>query len=266
LLATRLPGAPCPGVVIVLHDVTELRRLENVRRDFAANVSHELKTPLAAIKAYAETLRLGAINDSQHNLDFVERIEDQANRLHQLILDLLQLARVETGKEAFEFAAVPVSDAVADCIAQHADAAASAGVSLAAESSTDDIKVWADFDGVQTILDNLVTNAIKYTREGGQVTLCWRRDGQFAEIDVADTGIGIAIQDQRRVFERFYRVDRARSRELGGTGLGLAIVKHLAQAFGGDVGLTSELDKGSTFRVRLPLAASGSRTVRASSV
>jgi two-component system phosphate regulon sensor histidine kinase PhoR len=224
-----------------------------------ANVSHELKTPLAAVKAYAETLRMGAINDPQHNLDFVARIEDQANRLHQLILDLLQLARVETGKEAFEFTEVPVSDAVGDCIAQHADAAASAGVALSAESSDDDINVWADFSGVQTILDNLVTNAIKYTPEGGQVTIRWHREGQFAEIEVADTGIGIAVHDQQRVFERFYRVDRARSRELGGTGLGLAIVKHLAQAFGGDIGLTSDLGKGSTFRVRLPLGERGQR-------
>lgn len=254
LLAARLPGTPCPGVVMVLHDVTELRRLENLRRDFVANVSHELKTPLAAIKAYAETLRLGAISDPEHNLSFVERIEDQANRLHQLIVDLLQLARVETGKEAFEFGHVWLATSIGNCRSQHAETAAASGIELAVEESAEKLCVWADPSGVQTILDNLLSNAIKYTPRGGRVTLRSTRDGRFATIEVADTGIGIARQDQQRVFERFYRVDRARSRELGGTGLGLAIVKHLAQALGGDIGLTSELGKGSTFRVRLPLA------------
>ncbi|MGE0760438.1 MAG: ATP-binding protein [Pirellulaceae bacterium] len=259
VLGARLPGIPCPGAVVVLHDVTELRRLENLRRDFVANVSHELKTPLAAIKAYAETLRMGAIHDAEHSMNFVVRIEEHAHRLHQLIVDLLHLARVETGREVFDFEEVAVQDAVADSVAHHADTAAGAGVQLAWRGSSEDLTIWADISGFQTILDNLISNAIKYTPAGGSVMIEWRRAGKFAEIVVTDTGIGIAPQDQQRVFERFFRVDRARSRDLGGTGLGLAIVKHLSQSFGGDVGLTSELGRGSSFFVRLPLspAASG---------
>ncbi len=254
VLATRLPGEPCPGVVVVLHDVTELRRLENLRRDFVANVSHELKTPLSSIKAYAETLRLGAIHDQEHNVGFVERIEEQATRLHQLILDLLHLARVETGTEAFEFSAVSTRDICDACLLQHADGAAAAGVTLSVEDQSDNALVWADADGVRMIADNLVTNAIKFTPPGGSVTMRLKRESDSAVFEVEDSGIGIAQHDQERVFERFYRIDKARSRELGGTGLGLAIVKHLTQAFGGEVGLTSELGRGSTFRVRLPLA------------
>lgn len=256
LLAARLPGSPCPGVVVVLHDITELRRLENLRRDFVANVSHELKTPLAAIKAYAETLRLGAIDDPGNRLKFVERIEEQANRLHQLILDLLHLARVETGKEAFEFEEVAILDGVETCIDQLGETAVNSGVTIVTEPPQEPITVWADADGLLTILDNLVGNAIKYTPRNGQIRLRWGRDGRYAVIEIHDTGIGIAPQDQQRIFERFYRVDRARSRELGGTGLGLAIVKHLVQSFGGDVSVISELGQGSTFTVRLPLPPS----------
>jgi two-component system phosphate regulon sensor histidine kinase PhoR len=254
LLAARLPGSPCPGVVVVLHDITELRRLENLRRDFVANVSHELKTPLAAIKAYAETLRLGALEDPSNRLKFVERIEEQANRLHQLILDLLHLARVETGKEAFEFEEVSIADVIDNCTDQLGETAANSGVQLLTQPPAEPIFVWADVDGLQTIIDNLVSNALKYTPRDGQVTLRWRREERFARIEVRDTGIGIATHDQQRIFERFYRADRARSRELGGTGLGLAIVKHLVQSFGGDVRVSSELGVGSTFVVRIPLA------------
>lgn len=255
VLATRLSGTPCPGVVVVLHDVTELRRLEDLRRDFVANVSHELKTPLSSIKAYAETLRLGAIYDSENNIGFVERIEEQATRLHRLIVDLLHLARVETGKEAFEFTEVSVRGVCDACREQHAEVAAAAGVQLHVEDQPQDALVWADCNGVRLIADNLVANAIKFTPAPGSITLRWRREPNFGVLEVSDTGIGIPQQDQERVFERFYRTDKARSRDMGGTGLGLAIVKHLTQAFGGDVGLTSELGHGSTFRVRLPLAA-----------
>lgn len=258
VLATRLPGDPCPGVVVVLHDVTELRRLENLRRDFVANVSHELKTPLSIIKAYAETLRLGAIDDPDNKLAFVERIEEQAGRLHQLILDLLQLARVETGREAFEFSAVDLADAVRVAIQQHASLANTNQVTLSAKIDVAELPgelplpVWADADGVRVILDNLVTNAIKYTPAGGAVEVRCRREGDWGILEVTDTGIGIPAHAQERIFERFFRVDKARSRDLGGTGLGLSIVKHLVQAFGGEVGLRSSVGVGSTFSVRLP--------------
>ncbi len=254
LRAARLPGDPGLGVMVVLHDVTELRRLENLRRDFVANVSHELKTPLASIKAYAETLRLGALHDVENNQLFVTRIEEQADRLHQLIIDLLHLARVESGQQAFDIAEVCLRTIVDASVAAHAASAASRRITLASEPPAAPIDVLADEEGVRTIVNNLVDNAIKYTPEGGKVTVRWRQDGGHAILEVQDTGIGIARQHQARVFERFYRVDKARSRELGGTGLGLAIVKHLVQAFGGSVGIESQPRVGSTFRVTLPLA------------
>jgi two-component system phosphate regulon sensor histidine kinase PhoR len=251
--ATKLPGEPCPGVVIVLYDVTELRRLESLRREFVANVSHELKTPLASIKAYAETLRLGAVHDASHNVGFVQRIEEQADRLHELILDLLHLARVETGKEAFDIKESSLGDVVERFLAVYRQQAAPQRQTIVVEAAAEPVVTRADEEGLATILDNLVSNAIHYTPDEGTITIRWYAQDRSAVLEVQDTGIGIAARDQARVFERFYRVDTARSRELGGTGLGLAIVKHLAQAFGGEVGLESELGKGSTFRVRLPL-------------
>jgi two-component system, OmpR family, phosphate regulon sensor histidine kinase PhoR len=252
LRATRLPGEPCPGVMVVLHDVSELRRLENLRRELVANVSHELKTPLAAIKAYAETLRMGAVNDPTHNLTFVQRIEEQTERLHQLILDMLQIARVESGQENFEIGDVPLAEVFEECQAQFADAAAARQIDLRVELAPPELAVRGDEEGIRMIVTNLVDNAIKYTPPHGRVTVRTLVDDANVTIEVQDTGIGIAEKDQARIFERFYRVDKARSRELGGTGLGLSIVKHLAQAFGGHVGLDSTLKKGSTFRVTLP--------------
>lgn len=252
--ATRLPGEPSSGAVIVLYDVTDLRRLEDLRREFVANVSHELKTPLSSIKAYAETLRLGAIDDPEHNLGFVERIEEQAERLHQLILDLLHLARVESGKEAFDIREMSLQDVIDRRGSTYLQRAEAEHLRLEIETPGTPVMAKADEEGVFTILDNLVSNAIQYTPEGGQVTVRCRADEESAVLEVEDTGIGIAPNDQQRVFERFFRVDKARSRELGGTGLGLAIVKHLTQSFGGDVGLISEFGKGSIFRVRLPRA------------
>lgn len=252
LRATRLPGDSSPGVMIVLHDVSELRRLENLRRELVANVSHELKTPLAAIKAYAETLRMGAVNDPENNLAFVGRIEEQAERLHMLILDMLQIARVESGQETFEIVDVPVADLLEECLAQFSDLAAAKQISLRAELPPLTLTVRADEEGLRTILNNLVDNAVKYTPAGGATTICCRLSHDTVVLEVKDTGIGIAAHDQSRIFERFYRVDKARSRELGGTGLGLSIVKHLAQAFGGSITLESELRRGSTFRLQLP--------------
>jgi two-component system, OmpR family, phosphate regulon sensor histidine kinase PhoR len=252
--ATRLPGEPCPGVMIVLHDLTELRRLENVRRELVANVSHELKTPLTVIKGYAETLRLGAVNDPEHNLQFIHRIEEQADRLHELIQDLLQIARLEAGSETFDLGSVPLDELISECASQFTDMANSKGVTLATESLLADVAAWADEEGVRTILNNLVDNALKFTPVGGRITIRCLADDETVSIEVQDTGIGIAADDQARIFERFYRVDKARSRELGGTGLGLSIVKHFAQAFGGSVSVESRPAVGSTFRVTLPRA------------
>jgi two-component system, OmpR family, phosphate regulon sensor histidine kinase PhoR len=251
LRATRLPGEPCPGVMLVLHDMTELRRLENLRRELVANVSHELKTPLSAIKGYAETLRLGAVNDADHNLHFVRRIEEQADRLHELILDILQIARVESGQESFELSAVPVADVLEQCADQFVETAAAKHIRLTVEAPPPDVAVVADDEGLRTILSNLIDNGLKYTPEGGAVALRALADTSIVLLEVQDTGIGIPEKEQARIFERFYRVDKARSRELGGTGLGLSIVKHLALAFGGSVSVESQPGQGSIFRVQL---------------
>jgi two-component system phosphate regulon sensor histidine kinase PhoR len=256
--ATPLPGDPCPGVVIVMHETTELRRLESLRRDFVANVSHELKTPLSSIKAYAETLRNGALGDPAASVTFVERIQEQADRLHHLIVDMLSLARIESAQEVFEIVPVSILEVVDACLENYRPAADAKRIQLMSEPEKASCFVRADHEGLREILDNLVDNAIKYTPSGGKVVVRWRvskgENSSVATIEVQDTGIGIASDALPRVFERFYRVDKARSRELGGTGLGLAIVKHLAQSFGGTVSATSESGRGSSFRVTLPLA------------
>jgi two-component system phosphate regulon sensor histidine kinase PhoR len=236
----------------VLHDMTELRRLESLRRELVANVSHELKTPLAAIKGYAETLRLGAVNDPDHNLHFILRIEEQTDRLHQLILDILQIARVESGEQSFELENVSVAEVIRESTDPFIETAAAKEVELSAELPSDSLAVYADEEGVRTILSNLLDNAIKYTSAGGRVTVRSPFNAVAVTLEVVDTGIGIAEKDLARIFERFYCVDKARSRQLGGTGLGLSIVKHLAQAMGGNVSVESQLGRGSTFRVELP--------------
>jgi two-component system phosphate regulon sensor histidine kinase PhoR len=252
--ATPLPGVPCPGVVLVLHDVTDLKRLEGMRQQFIANVSHELKTPLSSIRAYTETLLGGALEDSAHARTFLTRIDDQAGRLQELILDMLSLARLESGQAPLELSNVLVAEVVAECVRDHEAQAAAGNLTLVNEVGKSALVVRADDEALLQVLNNLVDNAIKYTPAGGTVSIRGRADSGQAVIEVADTGPGIAPEHHERLFERFYRVDRARSRELGGTGLGLSIVKHLCQAMGGSVAVESSLKKGSVFRVRLPLA------------
>jgi two-component system, OmpR family, phosphate regulon sensor histidine kinase PhoR len=249
-----LPGRPCPGVVLVMHDTTELRRLESLRRDFVANVSHELKTPLTSIKACAETLRNGALADADATQRFLGRIEEESDRLHHLILDMLSLARIESGQQAFEITTVEVGASVNVCLQSHRLVADSKQLTLVADSPAEPCRVRADREALREILDNLVDNAIKYTPAGGHVTIRWRPGDGVTRIEVEDTGIGIGDEHRKRVFERFYRVDKARSRELGGTGLGLSIVKHLVQSFGGKVEVESQQGKGSRFVVELPAA------------
>lgn len=249
---TLLSDEPSTRFILVLHDVSELRRLESMRQEFVANVSHELKTPLSSIKAYAETLMNGALNDAQNNAQFVQRIDEQAERLHQLILDLLSLARIESGQQAFDIRAVSLAEVVRSCLAAHQAAAQAKQINLGTNGEMSDIQVRADEEGIRQIVNNLIDNAVKYTPDGGTVTVAWRSVDSTAEIEVRDTGIGIPKEHLPRVFERFYRVHKARSRELGGTGLGLAIVKHLAQSFGGSVDVASQLGGGSVFTVTLP--------------
>ena len=253
--AARLPGLPPRGAVLVLHDTTELRRLERLRQEFVANVSHELKTPLSVIKVCVETLLDGAIEDPQHRGQFLEQLDFQSNRLHALILDLLSLARIESGEELFDFQPVPVSDVVEECVERHRPRAEAKGqvLEIVPPDGEEALVVWADEEAVEQILDNLLDNAVKYTPEGGRVSVRWRREGEQVCLEVADTGIGIPAADLPRIFERFYRVDKARSREMGGTGLGLSIVKHLVQAMHGSVRAASRLGQGTTFTVCLPV-------------
>jgi two-component system phosphate regulon sensor histidine kinase PhoR len=258
----QLAANPPRGAVLVLHDTSELRRLERLRQEFVANVSHELKTPLSVIKACVETLLDGAIDDAEHRGPFLQQIAAQGDRLHMLILDLLSLARIESGEQLFEFRAVSLADVVNTCVERHRARAESRRQTLLIGNSEEDppleemLTAWADEEAVDHILDNLLDNAVKYTPEGGTIRIGWRPENDQTVIEVVDTGIGIPEHDLPRVFERFYRVDKARSRELGGTGLGLAIVKHLTQAMHGTVGVTSRIGRGTIFTVRLPRAES----------
>jgi two-component system phosphate regulon sensor histidine kinase PhoR len=250
LLATPLAGGE--GLVVVARDVTEAERLSAMRKDFVANVSHELKTPLAAIRGYAETLVDGAVDDRATALRFSERILEQCHRLGDLLDDLLTLSRLE-GTEPFRaLEPVDLREIVAEAVELVAAHAAAKPVELSVEPGPP-LEVEGDPDGLLRLTANLLENAIKYNRPGGEVRVRLAgRDGQ-AELEVADTGIGIPASHLPRIFERFYRVDKGRAREEGGTGLGLAIVKHVAQAHRGRVEVDSELGVGSTFRVLLPV-------------
>jgi two-component system, OmpR family, phosphate regulon sensor histidine kinase PhoR len=243
------------GAVLVVQDVTELRRLERLRQDFVANVSHELKTPLSVIKACVEALIDGAVEDAEARRPFLEQVADQSERLHALILDLLSLARIESGEALLDFQPVVLDEAVHDCLERHRPRAEAKQLQLeAAPPAIEGLAVLADEEALGQILDNLVDNAVKYTPAGGRVRVGWSESGDQVALEVEDTGPGIAARDLPRIFERFFRVDRARSRALGGTGLGLAIVKHLAQAMHGSVRAASTVGKGTTFTVSLPRA------------
>ncbi|HUH11640.1 MAG TPA: ATP-binding protein, partial [Longimicrobiales bacterium] len=270
-LADR-PGEDRPGVVVALVDTTELRRLESVRRDFVANASHELKTPLTSIRGYADTL---VADDPPAELrrQFLTTIRDNAERLQRIVDDLLDLSRLETGAWAAEAGEVRLEDVVADVWRQYEDRARQGDVALAVESSARRT-LQADPLALRQVLSNLFDNALRYTPAGGRITVRARafsppapepasagrpRPGDarrpaqaLLAVEVIDTGSGIPHDALPRIFERFYRVDPARSRAAGGTGLGLAIVKHLVEAMGGRVEAESELGRGTTIRILLP--------------
>ncbi|MCA9031100.1 MAG: PAS domain-containing protein [Planctomycetaceae bacterium] len=248
-----LPLATSAGVVAVMHNVTELRKLENARRDFFNSVSHELKTPLTSIQCFAETLLDGGLEDEQNNRHMVGQIERQAEKLHVLIQDILKLARIESRFEKFELVPINVSKVIGECISDRTPIATAREITFDLEEGDKSALVLGDETGFRSIIDNLLNNAINYNHAGGKVTVRWRREGDQVHIDVIDTGIGISREDQERVFERFYRVDKARSATSGGTGLGLAIVKHLVTVFHGSISVSSEVGKGSTFTLSLPL-------------
>jgi two-component system phosphate regulon sensor histidine kinase PhoR len=240
------------GAVSVFYDVTGVRRLENVRKDFVANVSHELKTPLTCIRGYAETLRSGALGDEAAARRFVEKIETNAAQLQNLVEDILKLSQIESGRLEIAQAPIALKPIVAALCDEFSEMARGKKIDLR-NRVTQELVAEADGQAFRQILGNLVENALKYTPEGGTVTVASESAGGVCRVTVADTGVGIAEADLPRVFERFYRVDKARSRQMEGTGLGLAIVKHLVQAHGGEVGVRSELGKGAEFWFTIPL-------------
>ncbi len=250
----RREGESRTGLVVVLHDVTDLRRLERIRRDFVANVSHELKTPLTSIKGYVETLLAGAITDEKNNVRFLRKIETNVARLVDLVGDLLSLARIESQEGKVALAPTDWRPVAEEAVARREEALRRKDLACSVESAPDAGAVLGDREGMVQILDNLLDNAIKYTPDGGRITIGIGRDGPRAVLAVTDTGCGIPPADLDRIFERFYRVDKARSRELGGTGLGLSIVKHLVQSMGGEVRVESAPGSGSRFSVLLPMA------------
>jgi two-component system phosphate regulon sensor histidine kinase PhoR len=255
--AAPLTGRGNLGVVAVLSDVTELRRLETLRRDFVANVSHELRTPIAAIRAAAETLESGAVDDATAARDFVGMISRHAERLHHLVEDLLELSRIEAQKLDLKFTTIELVELLDHMIGLYALSASRHGVDLVAGSCPRGMTVKADRRALEQILSNLVDNAIKYASAGATVTLAAGPREDEIVISVADTGPGIAAKHLPRLFERFYRVDRGRGRDVGGTGLGLSIVKHLTEALGGHVMVESLPGVGSTFSVHLPASSAG---------
>ncbi|MCB0419288.1 MAG: two-component sensor histidine kinase, partial [Bdellovibrionales bacterium] len=232
-----------------------LRRLERIRQDFVANASHELKTPLTAIKGYVETLIGGAIHDEKNNVRFLQKINAQADQLSAQVQDLLHLARIESGESKLDFSEIQLDTFMNEAIQLHQAPIRSKRLKLREDFGNFPVRVKADRKALAQITHNLIDNAIKYTPEAGNLTLRVRQGSGYGEVEVEDSGIGIPQKDQSRIFERFYRVDKARSREAGGTGLGLSIVKHLVQAMEGEIHVESRLHSGSRFTVRLPLSS-----------
>ncbi|HKI02074.1 MAG TPA: ATP-binding protein [Thermoanaerobaculia bacterium] len=253
LLASAALSRGERGAVVAVRDTTELTRVADMRRDFVANVSHELKTPLAAIRGYAETLRDGALGEPPTARRFTDRILSQCRRLQELLDDLLTLSRMEGVAPPLEREPVDLHAVIRHSVDLLAPAARDKRVEIEVEEEPVP-PIHGDADGLERLLLNLLANAIKYNRPDGKVTLRLSQSGGEAVLAVSDTGIGIPPESIPRIFERFYRVDKGRAREEGGTGLGLAIVKHVAQAHGGQVEVESRVGRGSKFTVRLPIA------------
>jgi two-component system, OmpR family, phosphate regulon sensor histidine kinase PhoR len=233
------------------YDITKLERLERVRQEFLSNISHELRTPLTSIMAYVETLEDGAIDDHENNRRFLGVIRRNAERMHALIADVAELSQIESGNITLDVKNVRVAPLVDETFAALRTKASVRNIELINEV-TPDTMVRADSMRLEQMLTNLIDNAIKFNREGGSVTVSVSKNGTRSIVSIADTGDGIMAENLKRIFERFYRIDRGRSREVGGTGLGLAIVKHIARLHGGDVSAVSTPGQGATFAIELP--------------
>ena len=233
------------------YETTQIDRLESVRQEFLSNISHELRTPLTSILAFVETLEDGGIDDKENKRHFLSVIRRNAERMHSLISDILELSLIESGNVSIDIREVKLFTAVQDVLSALSTKARDRGIELKNEIPETAV-VFADSVRLEQMLTNLVDNAIKFNRQGGSVSVTYEPVNGSEVISVADTGEGILPEHSQRIFERFYRADRARSREIGGTGLGLAIVKHLAKLHGGEVSVNSILGSGTTFRIELP--------------
>lgn len=242
------------GSVLVFYDITELRKLEKIRQDFVANVSHELRTPISSIKGYAETLLDGALADKENSRDFIEIIHSDSERLASLINDILDLSKIESGELKLSKEPISLLPIIKKVVKLLDRQIRNKKIKIKYELPKTLPKVSADKERIAQVILNLLDNAIKYNKINGEVIISLETDKKDVCLNITDTGIGIPKKDLKRVFERFYRVDKARSRELGGTGLGLSIVKHIVEAHGGSVKVQSNIDKGSIFSFTLPQA------------
>jgi len=252
-IRAHVTGQDAGGVVIVMHDVTEIRKLERIRKDFVANVSHELQTPIAVIRANTETLLAGALDHPERSVEFVQAVHRHAERLGRLVADLLDISRIEAGQYAMDVQSVDLDEMV-DCTIEGLATEAAARKMEVRRGFDDAPSVLADDNALEQVLVNLVGNAIQYSDGGREVEVAIVDQDSLVRIEVRDDGPGIDPKHHKRVFERFYRVDSGRAREKGGTGLGLAIVKHLVDAMGGSVGVDARRPRGSTFWFTLPKA------------
>lgn len=245
------------AVVTVFHDITALQEFAARKADFVANASHELGTPLTSIRGFAETLLDGAMESPELRKKFIKIIHTEADRMHRLVQDLLQLARLDSSeyRQQLKVQPVDVAPVVESIIRQLAPLWQEKSLAISVEEPAVPVRPLVQPDWFNQIIINLIDNAIKYTPEGGQITIRWRREGTTIVLTVRDTGIGIPAKDLPRIFDRFYRVDRARTRSAGGTGLGLAIVKHIVETMGGTINAVSQVDLGTTFIVTLPAAS-----------
>ncbi len=256
LVGVPFPASPgeAHGAVITFNDVSERRRVDRIRRDFVANASHELRTPLTSIRGFVEALEDGGLDDEENAKRFLSRIRANADRMASLVNDLLELSRLESGTRPPSLEAIDCGAVASDVVASFAEVASRKSIALDS-AQTPAPAVRGDPDRLRRILEHLVDNALKYTPPGGRVRVRVAPEGQGVVVAVEDTGPGISPEHLPRLFERFYRVDTARSRELGGTGLGLSIVKHLAESMGATVSVASEPGQGSRFETHLPPSA-----------